>query len=175
VNEIIKLDLRNTKHIRNVQCDSNRPCSACAIRKIPCKDDPKGRIEFPLVSVSPQPKLDEPVAEELTFYIDGFFEVIGDDKHLPIPLEALSRESLSKYLHPENENPVWHAAIAIGAAFRTFQGRDVDDGRKSCSTAIASSAAERAKTLIGTSESRRDTGLGLSSVIAALLIDIYLV
>jgi hypothetical protein len=126
------------------------------------------------VSVSPQPKLDERVADEWTFYIDGFFEVIGDDKHLPIPLEALSRKSLSRYLYPGNENPVWQAAIAIGATFRAFQGNS-DVGDERFLRSIASSAVERAKALIDKSGSPGDAELGLSSVIAALLIEIYLV
>ena len=143
--------------------------------EVPCKDDSKARVEFPLVPVSLQPKLDETVEEEWSYYIDGFFALIGNDKHLPIPLEALSRKSLSKYLWPGDENPVWHAAIAIGAAFRSFQGRDADIGDSSCSQAIAGSAVQRAKDLIDKVGSPDGPVPALPSVIAVLLITIYLV
>jgi hypothetical protein len=100
--------------------------------------------------------------------LQGFFEVVGDNDHLPIPLEALSRDALAPYLY--SDNPVWHAAIAVGAVHRNSQALDGEMSSKDHLSSIACSAVARAKEMLCEGES-----FGLSSVVAALLVDIYLV
>ena len=106
-------------------------------------------------------------------HVKGFFDFLGDDQGLPLPLRALSPLRMFELL--QTDQRVWSAAVAVGATYRRHrrenESAQIDEGL--CS--VARSAYEHSRNALELAKAEGTLEPSLPSVLCVFLLSIYLV